>query len=313
MASSPLKTLRVIVSPAKKMLAGVESPLPLSAPALLDRSRELLDALLAMDVAELQALWRVSDRLLVPCLDTLRELRERGLPGEKAADAVFSPLSSSAASLAATDAVFSLASPAILAYVGIQYQSMAPAVMDAGSLVWLADHLRIISGLYGCLRPFDAVAPYRLEMGARMPAGLGWPGEARDLYAFWGDAIAREVCAAGECDGSTARGCDGAESQRSGDVQVVNLASIEYAKAVLPRLLPEVRVTTCIFAEELQGDKPVQRSTASKAARGSMVRWMAERGVADADELRAFDVGYRLAPELCHEGGAGRTLVFLRA
>lgn len=287
--------LRVIVSPAKKMVRGVESPMPLAAPALLGRSRELLDVLLAMDATGLQALWKVSDRLLGPCLDTLRELGEEGLPGEGAG------------------AGFSLASPAVLAYVGIQYQSMAPAVMDASSLAWLADHLRIISGLYGCLRPFDAVVPYRLEMGARMPAGLRWPGGARDLYAFWGDAIAREVCAAGERGGSIARECGAAEGQPSGAIHVVNLASVEYAKAVLPRLSPKTRVTTCIFAEELRDGRPVQRSTASKAARGSMVRWMAERGVTDADELRSFDVGYLLASELCREEDTGRTLVFLRA
>lgn len=296
--------LRVIVSPAKKMLAGVESPMPLAVPALLGRSRELLDVLLAMDAGELQALWKVSDRLLGPCLDTLRELGEEGLPGEGAMSSPAAAGGSAPPLAEAGTPAFPLASPAVLAYVGIQYQSMAPAVMDASSLAWLADHLRIISGLYGCLRPFDAVVPYRLEMGARMPAGLRWPGEARDLYAFWGAAIAREVCSAGE------RGEAG--SRPAADTHVVNLASVEYAKAVLPRLTPETQVTTCIFAEELRRGKPVQHSTASKAARGSMVRWMAERGVTDADELHSFDVGYHLVPELCREEGASRTLVFLR-
>ena len=72
--------LRVIVSPAKKMLAGVESSLPLTVPALAGRTRELLDGLLGMTAAELQALWRVSDRLLGPCLDDLARLRETGVP-----------------------------------------------------------------------------------------------------------------------------------------------------------------------------------------------------------------------------------------
>lgn len=287
--------LRVIVSPAKKMLAGVESSFPLTVPALAGRTRELLDGLLGMTAAELQALWRVSDRLLGPCLDDLARLREAGVP-VRAGDLAKPSL---AASL----------SPAVLAYSGIQYQAMAPGVMDERSLAWLADHLRILSGFHGCLRPFDGVAPYRLEMGAKLPAGSRWPGGSRDLYGFWGDAIAREACA-GEapCDAGGA-----AAAVAAGPVHVVNLASVEYAKAALPWLSPDVPITTCIFGEELRDGRPVQRSTASKAARGSMVRWMAERGASDAAELEVFDIGYRLAPELCHEDGPRRTLVFMRA
>lgn len=363
--------LRVIISPAKKMLAGLESPVPLEVPAMLDRSRELLDLLLSMGDDELQALWKVSDRLLGPCLDALRELGRDGLPGEGAA---VSRAVARGASLLASPAEpldlasrpafpaepnglgHPLASPAVLSYSGIQYQSMAPAVMDASALSWLSDHLRIVSGLYGCLRPFDAVAPYRLEMGARMPAGRRWPGGARTLYDYWGDAIAREACSMGDAPGyegsgvsaGNSCGCEvtsalvaeppavcpssvpcgkpsgpqgmvglpahGSGSRcLAGPFQFVNLASVEYAKAVIPRLSSEIRVTTCLFAEGLRDGRPVQRSTASKAARGSMVRWMAEHGVVDAGELRAFDVGYRLVPDLCHEEGAGCVLVFLRS
>ena len=281
--------LRVIVSPAKKMRAGAESPMPLSTPALVGRSAELLESLLGMDASERQALWKVSDRLLGPCLDTLEALREVGLPAS--GDDLARP------------GAGALVSPAVLAYHGIQYQSMAPEVMSAGELAWVGEHLRILSGLYGCLRPFDAVVPYRLEMGARLPPGHSWPGGARDLYAFWGDGLAREVCAQ---EGDTADG--------GAPVHVVNLASVEYAKAVLPRLSSGVRVTSCVFAEDLRGGKPVQRSTASKAARGSMVRWLAAHGADVPAELEGFDVGYRYASELSSgEGTARRTLVFVRS
>lgn len=94
---------------------------------------------------------------------------------------------------------------------------------------------------------------------------------------------------------------------------MVNLASVEYAKAVLPHLSSDTQVVTCIFGEELRDDKPVQRATASKIARGSMVRWMAERSCADAAELTAFNVGYRFAPELSDQDGRASRLVFLRA
>lgn len=171
-----------------------------------------------------------------------------------------------------------------MSYHGIQYQSMAPEVMDSAQLAWLQDHLWILSGLYGCVRPFHAVEPYRLEMGAKLAVD-----DARDLYAFWGDKLARTIAPA------------------SSNATIVNLASAEYAKAVLPRLTTDVTVVTCLFGEGIRNGKPIQRSTASKKARGSMVRWMAENKLEDVSGLTAFDVGYRHLPELSNKN----TLVFL--
>lgn len=272
--------LRVVISPAKKMVAGTESFAVRDVPAFPEKTARLLDALASMDAGELQRLWQVSDRLLAPCLEMLGLLAATGVPAtaDDLADPAFS----------------ARVSPAVLSYVGLQYRSMAPAVMDEDALTWLQGHLRILSGFYGCVRPFDAVLPYRLEMGARLTAA-----GAADLYGYWGRSIAEAVCDA--AGGSPV-------------TQVVNLASVEYSRAVLPRLAAGVRATTCIFAELIRGGRPVQRATASKTARGSMVRWMAERGVRDAAELEAFDVGYRLAPELSSrraDGGA-ETLVFVR-
>lgn len=306
--------LRVIISPAKKMLAGSESFAARDVPALSGRARVLLDALAGMDDAALQRLWHVSDRLLPSCLEALDGLRERGIPmlADDLADPAFS----------------SRVSPAVFAYVGLQYQSMAPGVMDEAALAWLQGHLRIVSGLYGCVRPLDAVLPYRLEMGARLAADGGVrPDGARDLYAFWGSAIAREVVR-GEGAGMTGGGISAGSAttphaaapgaapapdpfaSQARPAHVVNLASVEYAKAVLPHL-PELGAacTTCVFGEALRDGKPVQRSTASKTARGSMVRWMAEHEVDDPADLPRFDVGYRFAPELSRPG----TLVFMRA
>ena len=267
--------LRVIISPAKKMVAGAESFAVRGVPVLAPRTNELLRALAALDAPGLQALWKVSDRLLGPCLETLEALVRDGIPAceDDLADPAFA----------------ARVSPAVFSYVGIQYQSMAPGVLDEAALAWLQGHLRILSGFYGCARPFDAVLPYRLEMGARLAVG-----GARDLYGFWGDAIAREVLSTGGGEGPVEA--------------VVNLASVEYARAVTPHL-GEVPCATCIFGEELRGGKPVQRSTASKTARGSMVRWMAEGGVEDVADLPRFDVGYTFAPELSD----ARTLVFMRS
>ena len=177
-------------------------------------------------------------------------------------------------------------SPAVMSYHGIQYQSMAPEVMDAAQLDWLQNHLWILSGLYGCVRPFHGVSPYRLEMGAKLSVD-----GARDLYAFWGNRLAQAIAPAGS------------------DTTIVNLASVEYAKAVLPHAAQDTTVITCLFGEGVRNGKPIQRSTASKKARGSMVRWMAENKLEDASELTAFNIGYRHIPELSDKN----TLVFMNA
>lgn len=303
--------LRVIISPAKKMVTGSESFAVSGVPALSLRASRLLGTLSSLDDHGLQTLWKVSDKLLSSCLNTLRGLERTGLPlsDEDLADPDFS----------------GRVSPAVFAYVGIQYQSMAPGVMTEREIAWLRDRLRIISGFYGCLRPFDAVLPYRLEMGARLAVD-----GARDLYEFWGDDIAREICrvdsddAGGRFDGTgdskqpDSRHKTGAPGKTvdpigtgnsDGPIHVVNLASVEYSKAVLPHLKDlGAACTTCLFGEELRDGRPVQRSTASKTARGSFVRWMAQNGIDDERDLPKFDVGYAYAPELSKEG----ELVFMR-
>lgn len=170
--------------------------------------------------------------------------------------------------------------PAALAYEGVQYQNLAPQCMTDSQLDYLQKHLRILSGFYGVLRPLDGVMPYRLEMQAK----LSLDG-AHTLYEFWGDALARAL-AADERD------------------VVVNLASVEYAKACVPALEQAhregrgPRVVTCLFGTIAADGRLVQRSVAAKAARGSMVRWAAERDARDPEELRAFDVlGHRFDEE----------------
>lgn len=263
--------LQVIISPAKQMRAAQDAFEVLGIPPFVRETARLHRALLDIERNEgsggLQALWNVSDRLLTTCLDTLHE---------------FMPVLSDAG-LADPDIARRI-SPAVMSYHGIQYQSMAPEVMDAAQLDWLQNHLWILSGLYGCVRPLHAVEPYRLEMGAKLVVD-----GARDLYAFWGDKLA------------------GAIAPADSNATIVNLASAEYAKAVLPRLTTDVAVVTCLFGEGFRNGKPIQRSTASKKARGSMVRWMAENKLEDASELTAFDVGYRHFPELSNKN----TLVFL--
>lgn len=264
--------LQVIVSPAKQMRVASDSFAPRGIPPFPDKTERLVRALRDIERADdaegLRALWRVNDKLLAENVERLREFYVIG--SEKQLD---------------DPAIARLASPAIFSYVGIQYRSMAPAVMDFNELEWLQEHLWVLSGLYGCVRPFDAVEPYRLEMGAKLAVD-----GARDLYAFWGPDIARVIC----------------DDQPT---TLVNLASVEYAKAVLPHMSGNSSAVTCIFGEGLRASKPVQRATASKIARGSMVRWMAEHDIENAADLTRFDVGYRYAPELSAVDGT--TLVFM--
>ncbi len=271
--------LQVIISPAKQMRVARDTFEPRGIPPFPARTERLLRALRAIEREQgpdgLKALWRVNDKLLAENIERLHG---------------FAPVLDEAQ--LDDPAIARLVSPAVFSYIGIQYRSLAPEVMDFMQLEWLQDHLWILSGLYGCVRPFDAVEPYRLEMGAKLPVD-----GARDLYAFWGDAIAQAI-GAPDADGS-------------GRTCVVNLASVEYAKAVLPHLPRRVTAVTCIFGEELRAGKPVQRATASKIARGSFVRWMAERGVEDPADLARFDIGYSLAPELSADDGS--TLVFMKS
>ena len=162
--------------------------------------------------------------------------------------------------------------PAILAYEGIQYRYMAPGVMEAGALEYLGERLRILSGLYGLLRPFDGVTPYRLEMQARLSVD-GF----KDLYDFWGKDLANQL--AGETD------------------LVVDLASREYSRAVESQLPPGVRFLKCIFGEKKDG-KLVEKGTMCKMARGQMVRWLAENRIEESGGIKDFsDLGYCFSPE----------------
>lgn len=271
--------LQVIVSPAKRMAQADDAFEALRAPRFARAASSLVDRLQSIAFEELRVLWKCSEALARSAFADLRAL-DAGRLGERGF----------------------LRSPAALSYVGIQYQSMAPQVMSENALGWLDRHLVIASGLFGALRPFDGVAPYRLEMQARLampcrvlPDGSLAEEPARNLYEFWGDALAHEV-----------------EHGGGQGAHVVNLASVEYADAIVPHLGADTPVTTCIFLEPRADGAFVQRATASKIARGTMVRWMAEQGVEDPEDLASFDMaGYRLDPARSHATANRHLLAFV--
>ena len=175
--------------------------------------------------------------------------------------------------------------PAILAYEGLQYQHMAPVVFTEDALCYAQEHLRILSGFYGVLRPLDGIVPYRLEM----QAALSVDGK-KDLYEFWGGTL-YEALQEGNADG-----------------MIGNLASKEYARAVEPYRKPGDLFLTVVFAERCDG-KLRQKGTCAKMARGEMVRFLAETRASSPEAMKDFSaLDYRYQ-ESCSDGD---TWVFVR-
>jgi len=246
--------MRIIISPAKKMNMDTDSFACHDLPQFLSRTEQLCHRLREMSYEELKALWKCNDQIARLNFERLRTIDlRRNL------------------------------TPALLSYEGIQYQYMAPGVFTDQELAYVEEHLRILSGFYGILRPFDGVTPYRLEMQAGLKIG-----KAKNLYDYWGNSIAQAIYA--ETD------------------WVLNLASKEYSQCISPYLPDRARFITCVFGER-KGGKIIEKGTLCKMARGEMVRYMTERRIEDPVQLKDFDrLGYRFAPE---ESGS-TDLIFIK-
>ena len=167
--------------------------------------------------------------------------------------------------------------PAALAFAGDTYTGLEAASLDPEEMDYAQDHLRILSGLYGLLRPRDAIEPYRLEMGSRLKTRRG-----KSLYDYWGDRIAKAL---------------NEQAETLGTDTLVNCASQEYFGAVKPDAL-NLRVITPVFMEE-KPDGPKVVSFFAKQARGAMARFIVQRRLTDPDSLTEFDTGgYRHRPDL---------------
>lgn len=237
----------VVVSPAKKMdMTPVEGITP-TRPAFRADAEQLARVARGLDVGELQKLMKISENLARLNADRFADF---GTMEEK---------------------------PAALAFAGDTYQGLEAGSLDPDEMAWAQDHFRILSGLYGLLRPLDAIEPYRLEMGSRLKTDHG-----KTLYDYWGDRIARALKAqAGEVRTDT----------------LVNCASQEYFGAVDQAALG-LRVVTPVFMEERAG-APKIVSFYAKRARGAMARFIIHNRLCDPASLLDFDTGgYRHAPAL---------------
>ena len=224
--------MRFIISPAKKMVD--EAALPhQDLPVFIERAERLRDWMRSLSYAEQKKLWACSDAIAEQNAERLEHMDlRRNL------------------------------TPALLAYDGIQYTYMAPAVFEDGHLAYVQDHLRILSGFFGVLKPFDGVVPYRLEMQAKAAVD-GFS----NLYDFWGDSLYREVI--------------------DDDRIIVNLASKEYSKAIEKYLQPEDTYITCVFGELADG-KIMQKGVYAKMARGEMVRYLASVQASEPEQIKQF-------------------------
>ena len=246
--------MKMIISPAKKMNVDPDGLPWQNLPDFLDQTQQLYQVLRGLSYEDLKKVWKCNDQLAKLNVERLQQMDLR-----------------------------KNLTPAILSYEGIQYRYMAPGVFTEEQLAYVQEHLRILSGFYGLLRPFDGVTPYRLEMQAKLPVG-----EKKDVYEFWGDRIAQALLAQTDC--------------------IVNLASKEYSVCISRYLPPSVRFITCVFGEEKNG-KILEKATMCKMARGEMVRYMAEHAVLEPEEMRGFD---RMQFSFSQERSDETTYVFIK-
>ena len=238
-----------LLSPAKSL--DYETPLgdqPHTLPMFVPQSKELIAVLRTQSPQQIAELMSLSDKL--SALNVARYL-------------AWSP-----------KATPKNARQAVLAFNGDVYDGLNAKTLTPDDLAWAQDHVCILSGLYGVLRPLDLMQPYRLEMGTR----LSNPG-GKDLYQFWGTQIA-----------------DYLNTRLRSDVSpvVINLASQEYFKAVDTKAL-KARVVECVFQDYSAGQYKIV-SFFAKRARGLMARYAATHRLVQPEQLRAFDLdGYAWA------------------
>ncbi len=244
----------VVISPAKSLdMSPVD--LAASAPQFSDDALRLAKTARNLSLRDLKGLMDISD-------DLARLNRDR-----------FKAF--------AADPTEDVTKPAALAFNGDTYQGLEAKTLSDDDLSWAQDHLRILSGLYGLLRPLDAIQPYRLEMGSRLKTRRG-----KSLYDYWGDTIAKAL---------------NAQAAALVTDTLINCASQEYFGAADRKAL-KLRVVTPSFME-LKDGKPRIVSFFAKRARGAMARFIVENRLTNAEAMKDFTAGgYGFDADLSEDG-----------
>jgi cytoplasmic iron level regulating protein YaaA (DUF328/UPF0246 family) len=237
--------LLIVLSPAKRLdFTEADPALPASERRFRDDTASLSKTTKRQTRADLRRLMGISDDLAKLNAERFKAFDPESVDGVQAA----------------------------FAFAGDVYEGLKARELDAAALGWAQDHLRILSGFYGLLRPLDRIQPYRLEMGTRLKTRRG-----SSLYDFWGDRISKQL---------------NADAEGQADPTLVNLASQEYFGAVDARAL-KLPVVTPQFREEKDGQSRII-SFFAKKARGAMARFAIDERIERAEDLKAFDRdGYR--------------------
>ena len=226
--------MKIIIAPAKIMKIDRDSFPIQSKPQFLDKTRILERFLKSRSNEQLKDLWHASENVTK---QSILQLENMNLDERL--------------------------TPAILAFSGIQYQYMAPDLFTQPALDYIQKNLRILSGFYGMLRPFDGVCPYRLELNTKMVGFRDY-----SLYHFWGSDIA--------------------ENLFQEDNIVIDLASKQYTRLVKPYLSQGRQLITVDF-QELKNGKWKTVGVHAKMARGEMVRYIAEKQIKNPTDLQDFN------------------------
>ena len=251
----------VVISPAKK-LDWTERKVGMTTPAFEADAQHLAGVARDLSVEELRKLMSISEDLATLNRDRFRAFTDEPGPEDLR--------------------------PAALAFAGDTYQGLEAGSLEPEEMERAQDRLRILSGLYGLLRPLDGIQAYRLEMGSRLKTDAG-----KNLYDYWGDRIAKAL---------------NAQAEEVGAKVLVNCASQEYFGAVDREALT-LEVVTPQFLEDKPGGLKVV-SFHAKKARGAMARFVVTHRLTDAESLKDFDLGgYAYAEELSEPGKPA----FLRA
>ena len=236
--------MRIIISPAKSMKSDFSYNQSVTIPVFINKTKDILNTLTSFNKEELTKIWKCNSKMIDElCGNMLQSDLYKNL------------------------------TPAIFAYDGLVYKNINPSSFNNTELNYIKNNLRILSGFYGVLHPFDGVIKYRLEMQAKFKLG-----NFNNLYAYWSDLIYQEVI----------------DDSRI----IINLASKEYSKAIEPFLTKEDKIINFSFLEK-DNDGFVSKNTYSKIARGLLVHYLVKNNITDIESIKNFNLeGYKFNKEL---------------
>lgn len=246
--------MKIVITPAKRMNQNIDYLEPESEPVFLKETAIILEHLKKLSIDEVKKLLKCSDKLAKAAYDNYQkmDLRKNTVP-------------------------------ALLAYQGIQYDYLAAHILSDEDYLYTKEYLRILSGFYGVLNPFDGVIAYRLELNDKLSFN-----EYRNLYDFWGDKLYQELI--------------------KDDNAILDLGAKQYTKIIKKYLSGDIKYVKCYFMEK-EGEIYREIGVYVKQARGEMVRFLINERVTDFEQVKCFKgLGYHY----CQERSDINNYIFIR-